>query len=282
VSIKEQTETDSIFDAYDHFIDSWYDNPDLTEFVGTYQKKKQKEANLSDTDAKEICRDYFRAMKTTISKLGRIIKYNSVYRLDSDFINTEDKKRLHGIRKDFYNEQYLKSLDKANFLINMKLIELIYISSCLVYGTDNWMKSLPDKIYTRLIETGENCEKSILKKLSIGELSTICLNFSNEVEKIFIALFRDESFNLFKKNLLSKQEFQKINENSAVEISNKQEILDYLIQMRLLVENVDGFYHKIFTNQVPFIYNHQKIGIDGNFFSIELEIVGKVPNFYYF
>lgn len=271
VSIKKEIETDSIFDAYDHFIDRWFDNPDLTEFVGIYQKKKQKEANLSDTDVKEICRDYFRAMKTTISKLEKFIKYNSVYRLDSDFINNEDNKILHGIRRDFYNENYTKSLDKANPLINMKLIDLIYISSCLVYGTKNWMKSLPDKTYTRLIETfGETCEKSILKKLSISELSTICLNFTNEVEEIFIALFRDESFKLFKKNLLYKQEFQKINENSEVEMSNKQEILDYIIQMRQLVENVDGFYYKILTDQIPFIFNHQKLEIDGDFFGIEL------------
>jgi len=217
-------------------------------------------------------------MKTTISRMGGFIKYNSVYRLDSDFINTEDKKRLHGIRRDFYNEQYSKALEKANFLIYVKLIELVYISSCLVYGTNNWMKSLPYKIYTRLIETGENCEMSILKKLSIGELSTICLNFSNEVEKIFIALFKDESFQLFKKNLLFRQEFQNIKENPEVDMSNKQEILDYLLQMRLLVENVDGFYNKILTNQVPFIFNHQKLGIDGNFFGIELneEIVSKI------
>jgi len=31
---KKQIETDSIFDIYDYFIDNWYDNPDLTEFVG--------------------------------------------------------------------------------------------------------------------------------------------------------------------------------------------------------------------------------------------------------
>jgi|GEM_PF-5254221 len=219
-------------------------------------------------------------MKTTTSRLEKFIKDNSVYTLDSEFIYTEDKKILHIIRRHFYNENYSNSLEKANSLITLKMIDLIYISSCLVYGPKNWMKSLPSiKTSTILIDRfGETSEKIILKKLSIGELSTICLKLSNEVEKIFIALFGDESFKLFKKNLLWNQELQKINEKSAVDKSNKQEILDYLIQMRLLVENVDGFYYKLLTNQIPFIFTHEKLGIKGKFFGIELsdEIVNKI------
>jgi len=104
-----QIESDSIFEVSDYFVDTWFENSDLTEFIGIYQKKN--ESNLSDTDIKEICRDYFRAMKTTISKLQRFIKYNTVFTLDSDLIYSKDKNILNNLRTNIYNENYSISLD---------------------------------------------------------------------------------------------------------------------------------------------------------------------------
>jgi len=258
-----QIESDSIFEVSDYFVDTWFENSDLTEFIGIYQKKK--ESNLSDTDIKEICRDYFRAMKTTISKLQRFIKYNTVFTLDSDLIYSKDKNILNKLRTNIYNENYSISLDKANYLIEIKLRDIIYIVSSLAYGPDNWMKSLPTEINGRLSKVLINSSsKSNLNNLSIIDLTDIFLKFDDDIEVIFIDLFGEDSFKIFKEKLLLNLELQKNNQEYIKNIS-KQDILDYLMQLKILVENVDGFYYKLFTNQISSIINYQKLRVvDGN------------------
>ena len=64
-------------------------------------------------------------------------------------------------------------------------------------------------------------------------------------------------------------ELQKNNQEYIKNIS-KQDILDYLMQMKNLVENVDGFYYKLFTNQISSIINYQKLKfVDGEICSYE-------------
>jgi len=267
-----QIESDSIFEVSDYFIDTWFENPDLTDFIGIYQKKKQKETDLSDTDIKEICRDYFRAMKTTISKLQRFIKYNNIFTLNSNLIYSKDKITLNKLRINIYKENYLTSIERANSLIEIKLRDIIYIVSSLVYGPNDWMKSLPNKINRKsskvLINTSN---KSNLNKLSIVDLTDIFLKFDDEIEGIFIDLFDEDSFKIFKEKLLLNLELQKNNQEYIENIS-KQDILDYLMQMKILVENVDGFYYKLFTNQISFLINYQKLRVvDGEIYNFEFD-----------
>ena len=56
-------EKESFYEVYEEFVDSWFENTDLTEFVDILQKKEIKETPLDSDDVKEICRDYFRAIK---------------------------------------------------------------------------------------------------------------------------------------------------------------------------------------------------------------------------
>lgn len=267
-----QIKSDSIFEVSDYFIDTWFENSDLTEFIGIYQKKKQKESNLSDTDIKEICRDYFRAMKTTISKLQRFIRYNTVFTLDSNLIYSKDKNILNTLRMNIYKENYLISLEKANSLIEIKLRDIIYIVSSLAYGPNNWMKSLPTEINGRLNKVLINtCSKSNLNNLSIIDLTDIFIKFDDDIEVIFIDLFGEDSFKIFKEKLLLNLELQKNNQEYIKDIS-KQDILDYLMQMKILVENVDGFYYKLFANQISSIINYQKLRVvDGKICSYEFD-----------
>lgn len=270
-----QIKSDSIFEVSDYFVDTWFENSDLTEFIGIYQNKK--ESILSDTDIKEICRDYFRAMKTTISKLQRFIKYNTVFTLDSDLIYSNDKNILNKLRTNIYNENYSISIDKANSLIEIKLRDIIYIVSSLAYGPNNWMKSLPAEINGRLSKVLINTSsKSNLNNLSIIDLTDIFLKFDEDIEVIFIDLFGEVSFKIFKEKLLLNLELQKNNQEYIKDIS-KQDILDYLMQMKILVENVDGFYYKLFTNQISSIINYQKLRVvDGEICSYEFN--GEVIN----
>lgn len=259
---KKSIKTESLYEVHEEFSDNWFENPDLTEFVDTIQKKELKETQLGPNDVKEICRDYFRAIKTTISNLQRFMKYDTVFTLESEFIHTHEKKILNGIRRNFYSDNYILALDKINSLIVSTLTEIIYTVNCLMYGPNKWKRGLPLEINERLTGiTGVNSnEKSILNHLNLIDLTSVCLRLDDITETVFGALFDEEVWAASKRTLFLEKELQVVSSDSTIN-RRKGEILNYLLQAKILVEKVDSFYYRLFSDKIPFIMNYRSFGI---------------------
>jgi len=259
---KKSIKTESLYEVHEEFIDNWFRNSDLAEFVDTIQKKELKETQLSLNDVKEICRDYFRAIKTTISNLQRFMKYDTVFTLESKLIHTQNKKNLNDIRKKFYNDNYASALDKINSLIVSKLIEIIYTVNCLMYGSNKWKRGLPLKINEKLtgITGVDSNEKSILNNLNLIDLTSVCLKLDDITEKVFGALFDEEVWGASKRTLFLEKELQVVSSDSTIN-RRKGEILSYILQAKILVEKVDSFYYRLFLDKIPFIMNYRSFGI---------------------
>jgi hypothetical protein len=254
--------TRGLYDVYEEFTDNWFQNPELTEFVDLLQKKEMKETPLNRTDIDKIGHDYFRAVKTLISNLQRFMKYNKVFPLDSKFIHIKDKKRLDNIRRNFYNDNYDLALGKANTLVAHKLRGIIYTVNCLIYGQGKWRSGFPPEINERLggMDKKDFNERSILNNLSLTNLVSIILKSDDITEKIFRALFGDETWEATKKTLVVEKQLQ--NANSELRInSTRKEILDYLLQIKIIIEKVDSFHSQLFVGNIPFQMNYWYFGI---------------------
>ena len=252
--------TNLLYDVYEEFNDNWFDNPELTEFIDTIQKKESKETQLNPNDIKEICRDYFRAVKTMISNLQKFMKYNNVFSLDSKFIYIQDKKTLNDIRRNFYNDNYDLAVDKVNSLVAHKLRDIIYIVNCLMYGQNKWKRGVPPEINEKLKVEGkeEFDEKSILNNLNLIELTSIFLKLDSIDEKLFRVLFGDKTWETTKKTLRLEKELQ----IARSEINRKrEEILNYILQAKIIIEKVDSFYYLLFLGKIPFLMNYRSFGI---------------------
>lgn len=276
--------SDSLYDINEEFIENWFDNPDLTEFIDTIQKKELKETNLDSNDVKEICRNYFRAVKTTISSLQRFMKYNTIFTLDSNAIHISDKKMLNEIRRNFYNENFTLALAKTNSLMEKKLREIIYTTNCLLYGVAKWKRGLAPEINKKLAGSSKDSnEKIILNNLKMTELTKSCLNLDKIPEMMFRCLF-DDTWQSIKGVLFLEKELQKITQESSIN-RKKEEILNYILHAKLLVEKVDNFYYKLFNNKIPFVMNYRDFGISPQkldkmigSYDINKEIINKIKS----
>ena len=255
--------TRGLYDVYEEFIDNWFQNSELTEFVDTLQKNEMKETPLNPTDIAKIGHDYFRAVKTLISNLQRFMKYNNVFPLDSKFIHIKDKKRLDNIRRNFYNDNYDLALGKANTLVAHKLRGIIYTVNCLIYGQGKWRSGFPPEINERLggMDKKDFNERSILNNLSLTNLVSIILKLDDITEKIFRALFGDEIWEATKKTLFVENQLQKANSELRINSTNRKEILNYLLQIKIIIEKVDSFYSQLFLGNIPFQMNYWEFRI---------------------
>ena len=257
--------TELFYDVYEEFVDSWFENIELAEFVDTIQKKEAKEPALDINDIRTICRDYLRAVKSLVSNIQRFMKHNNVFLLDSKYIHVRHKKTLNSIRRNFYNENYSLAVEKINLLIAQKLRDLTYIVNCLVYGLDKWKRGIPKEINKKLKGPDHRTfrEKGILNKLNLFELTGIYQNLDYITDKIIRALFGDENWDTTYKIIFLDEELQMITSNSKIDRS-KEETLRYILQAKNLIEKIDSFYYLFFMNKIPFNNNYRDFGISYN------------------
>ena len=254
--------TEILYDVYEEFRDNWFENTDLTEFVDIIQKKETKESQIDPNDVMEICRAYFRTVKSMISNLKRFMKYNTVLTLESRFIYDQDKKILDDIRRNFYNDNYALTLDKVNSLLFRKLRNLIYILNCLLYGSSKWKRGLPPAINKKLKEgnMANFKDKNILNNLTLIDLTNILLGASDLTEKLLIALFGNEMWEVTKNTLSLEKELQKVNSESKIN-QKREDILRYVKQAKIIIEKVDSFYPLVFLDKIPIMLNYKLFGI---------------------
>jgi len=271
-------QTNSIYDFNEIFIDNWYDNQYLSEFIDIIQKKEEIDF-LSDTDITEISQNYFRSFKSMVSELKRYLQYNSIFNLYSKFIYVNDKKSLNEIRRNFYNEHYQSAIEKTNKLLKEKLVNIIYSLNCLIFGTDKWKRGLPLDIKGIISNsTGrESKEVSILDILSINDLLHTCLNLDTYSKMALDALF---------KNLDSEEYFAYLQKNSDKKFNQfklPDEVLEYIIKVKDLINSIDSFYNLLFDNKIPFSLNYANLGITASGkdkimykYDIEEEVISKI------
>ena len=190
------------------------------------------------------------------------MKYDTIFTLETKFIHTQDKKILNVIRRNFYSNNYILALDKINSLIARKLTEIIYIVDCLMYGPNKWKRGIHPKINEKLtgIARVDSNEKSILNTLNLIDLTSVCLKLDDITEKVFSALFDGEAWEAAKKTLFLEKELQVVSSDSTIN-RRKGEILNYILQAKILVEKVDSFYYRLFSDKIPFIMNYRRFGI---------------------
>ena len=258
----KQKNSESVSTVHEEFVDNWYSNPDLTELIDTIQTKENKETPLDSYDIKEICRNYFRAVKTLVSNIIKFMKYNTVFTLDSKFVHIADKKILNDVRRNFYTENYDLALDKINSLLKSKLIEIIYSVNCLMYGSQKWKRGLPPSINEKLkvaIDIDSN-EKSLLQNLTLSDFSEICLNFDKISDTLFTSLFEGGSWETVKKTLFLEAELMEIEKGTEIN-RKKNDLLEYVSQSKILIEKIDSFYFMLFSDRIPFLMNFRKFKI---------------------
>ena len=131
-----------------------------------------------------------------------------------------------------------------------------------MYGPNKWKRGLPPEINERLtgIAGVDSNEKSILNNLNLVDLTSICLKLDGITEKVFGALFDDEVWEAAKRTLFLEKELQMVSSDSTIN-RKKGEILNYILQAKLLVEKVDSFYYRLFSDKIPFIMNYRSFGI---------------------
>lgn len=248
---------------YEEIVDKWYENPDIAEFVGLIDIQKHIVIHNA-THSSNLCKEYFRAMKSSVSNLLRFMKYNNVMSLESNYIYNVDKEKLNKIRKNYFDGNYALAIGRLNVLLKDKCIDFIYNTNCLLYGVNKWKRGIPSEHNDKLVlveDTSHSDIKNILQKLDLKDMFEII--FSRKNESIYNYIFDENVWMDIRNKFTLEKELPLINTESIIE-RKKEEMKPYLLNGLRFIEGVDKFYFSFFTNRIPFAFNFKQLSVPLN------------------